>query len=85
MSFNFEAFLISFGLIFLAELGDKTQLMVITIAVKKKSPFKIGIATSIGIFLVAIIGLILGISVSMVTPIFWIKIAGVIVFFLSGI
>ncbi|NVM53976.1 MAG: TMEM165/GDT1 family protein [Candidatus Helarchaeota archaeon] len=83
--FNFEAFLISFGLIFLAELGDKTQLMVITLSTHEKSPFWVGFSSSIGISLVAIIGIILGFSASIFIPIFWIKIVGVIIFFVFGI
>lgn len=83
-AFNFEAFFIAFGLIFLAELGDKTQLMVISLSAKEKSPLKIGLATSMGISLVAVIGIFLGLSVSLLIPIFWIKIAGVLVFFAFG-
>lgn len=83
-NFNFEAFLIAFGLIFLAELGDKTQLMVITLSAREKKPFLIGVAASIGISLVAIIGIIVGISFTYFIPIIWIKIFGVVIFFLFG-
>ena len=83
--FNLEAFLISFGLIFLAELGDKTQLMVITLAAKKGKPFIIGSGSSIGISLVAVIGIILGLFFSIFVPSFWIKIAGGIIFIFFGI
>ncbi|HUX99377.1 MAG TPA: TMEM165/GDT1 family protein [Candidatus Deferrimicrobium sp.] len=85
IAFNFEAFFISFGLIFLAELGDKTQLMVITLSAKEKSPLRIGISTSIGISLVAVIGILLGFSASIFIPLFWIKVVGVIIFLTFGI
>jgi putative Ca2+/H+ antiporter (TMEM165/GDT1 family) len=85
VNFNVEAFLMSFGLIFLAELGDKTQLMVITLSAQEKSPLRVGISSSIGISLVAIIGIILGFSASVFIPIFWIKIAGVLIFFVFGV
>ncbi|NHI94755.1 MAG: TMEM165/GDT1 family protein [Candidatus Lokiarchaeota archaeon] len=83
--FNFQIFLISFGIIFLAELGDKTQLMVITLAAKEKSSFKIGLATSIGISLVVIIGIIIGFFLNLFIPNFWIKLAGIIIFLIFGI
>ncbi len=83
-NFNLEAFLISFGLIFLAELGDKTQLMVIALSAREKKPLKIGVAASIGISLVAIIGILLGISFTYFIPLIWIEIFGIIIFFLFG-
>jgi putative Ca2+/H+ antiporter (TMEM165/GDT1 family) len=83
--FNVEAFFISFGLIFLAELGDKTQLMVITLSAREKRPLLIGFSSAIGISLVAIIGIILGFSASVFIPLFWIKILGVAIFFVFGV
>ncbi|MFX1452892.1 MAG: TMEM165/GDT1 family protein [Promethearchaeota archaeon] len=75
----------SLGLILLAELGDKTQLMVVTLSAQKESPFKIGLSASIGISCVAIIGILIGYIFSIAIPSFWIKLGGVIVFFIFGI
>ncbi len=83
--FNFEIFFISFGIIFLAELGDKTQITVITLAAKEKSPFKIGLATSIGISLVVIIGIIIGYFLNIFIPDFFIKIIGISIFLAFGV
>jgi putative Ca2+/H+ antiporter (TMEM165/GDT1 family) len=83
--FNIEAFLSALGLIFLAELGDKTQLMVVTIAAQKGTPFRIGVASSLGISLVAIIGIIIGFFFSIFISPFWIKIVGAIIFLAFGI
>ena len=83
--FKFEAFIVSFGLIFLAELGDKTQLTVISLSAQKKSPFRIGLSASIGISAVAIIGIIIGYVFSITVPEFWIKIGAIIIFYLFGI
>ncbi|MBD3228562.1 MAG: hypothetical protein GF329_10275 [Candidatus Lokiarchaeota archaeon] len=49
--FNIKSFLVSLSLIFLAELGDKSQPMMITLAAKKGNPFIIGLGSSIGISL----------------------------------
>ena len=83
--FNFQIFFISFAIIFLAELGDKTQITVITLAAKEKSPFKIGLATSIGISLVVIIGIIIGYFLNLFIPDLWIKIIGITIFLAFGI
>ncbi|MHA1798932.1 MAG: TMEM165/GDT1 family protein [Candidatus Helarchaeota archaeon] len=83
--FNFQIFLISFGIIFLAELGDKTQLMVITLAAREKSSFKIGLATSIGISLVVVIGIVIGFFLNLFIPSFWIKFIGIVIFLIYGI
>ena len=82
--FNFQIFFISFGIIFLAELGDKTQLMVITLAAKEKSSFKIGLATSIGISMVVVIGIVIGFFLNLFIPNFWIKLFGIIIFLIYG-
>ncbi|MHA1131299.1 MAG: TMEM165/GDT1 family protein [Candidatus Helarchaeota archaeon] len=83
--FNFEIFLTAFSLIFLAELGDKTQLMVITLTAQKGTPLRIGIASSLGISLVAIIGIVIGYFFSLIISAFWIKIAGAIIFLVFGV
>ena len=83
--FNFQIFFISFGIIFLAELGDKTQLMVITLAAREKSSFKIGLATSIGISMVVVIGIVIGFFLNVFIPNFWIKLIGIIVFLIYGV
>ena len=85
MIFNFQIFFISFGIIFLAELGDKTQITVITLAAKEKNPFKIGLATSIGISLVVLIGIVIGYFLNIFIPDFWIKIIGITIFLAFGI
>lgn len=49
-----------FGVIFLAELGDKTQLAVLTLSVKTKSPFYVFLGASLALTLLSFIGAYLG-------------------------
>ncbi len=53
-------FLVAYGFIFLSELGDKTQLMTISLQVKYKKPWVVLIGIILGLTLVMAVGLIVG-------------------------
>ncbi|PMQ01760.1 MAG: hypothetical protein CBR30_03570 [Dictyoglomus sp. NZ13-RE01] len=53
-------FLLAFLTIFLAELGDKTQLAVISLSVKTKSPLAIFLGASLALSLLSFLGAYLG-------------------------
>lgn len=55
-----EVFFMVFGIIFLAELGDKTQLAVLTLSVKTKSPFWVFLGASLALIVLSFIGAYLG-------------------------
>ena len=57
---NFKTFLTTFGLIFLAELGDKTQLATITMAAQTKQPWTVFLGSSLALICVSLIGVVLG-------------------------
>lgn len=57
---NFKTFLATFGLIFLAEMGDKTQLAAITMAAQTKQPFTVFLGASLALAAVSLIGVVLG-------------------------
>ena len=62
-----QAFLLSFGIIFLAELGDKSQLMALTFAARYKAAtilIAIGIATAV----VHLVSVLLGAAVGVALP-----------------
>ncbi len=58
--------------------------MVITLAAQKGSPLKIGLASSLAISLVAIIGIIIGYFFAIFISILWIKVAGAVIFLIFG-
>jgi putative Ca2+/H+ antiporter (TMEM165/GDT1 family) len=74
-----EAFLISFGVIFVAELGDKSQLMALTFATRYRAvPVLIGIATATA--LVHAVSVIVGAVLGAALPLRLISIVGGLAF-----
>lgn len=57
---NFKTFLTTFGLIFLAEMGDKTQLAAITLAAETKQPWAVFLGASLALTAVSLIGVVMG-------------------------
>jgi putative Ca2+/H+ antiporter (TMEM165/GDT1 family) len=62
-----EAFLVSFGIIFVAELGDKSQLMALTFAARYKA-ITILIAITVATGLVHLVSVLLGAAVGVALP-----------------
>ncbi len=59
-SMDWKTLTSTFGLIFLAEMGDKTQLAAITIAAKSKAPWSVFVGASTALSLVSLIGVLAG-------------------------
>ena len=55
-----QAFLSTFALVFVAELGDKTQLATLAMSAKTKSPWTVFVASSLALVIVALIGALAG-------------------------
>ena len=58
----------TFGLVFLAELGDKTQLAAIAMAVKSRSPVAVFVGAVAALALVTLVGVSLGEAVANLIP-----------------
>lgn len=56
----FESFFITLLLVFLAELGDKTQLATMLLATQKKSPVGVFLGASCALILTSLLGVTLG-------------------------
>ncbi|HMG75690.1 MAG TPA: TMEM165/GDT1 family protein [Pyrinomonadaceae bacterium] len=70
---DWRVMLTTFGVIFLAEMGDKTQIAAMTMAAEKKRPWEVFIATSLALVAVSAIGVIVGSLLSQYLPLEWIK------------
>jgi putative Ca2+/H+ antiporter (TMEM165/GDT1 family) len=81
---NMTAFWISLIYVFIAEMGDKTQLVALAFATRYKALTVIS-GVFIATFLVHLISVALGEAVSFALPIFWIKILAGVSFIVFGL
>lgn len=58
--FKWTAFWTTFGALFLAEMGDKTQLAAITLAAQTRSPLSVFLGAALALALVSLIGVAVG-------------------------
>src|SRR3954469_22895339 len=70
---DWRVFMTTFGIIFLAELGDKTQIAAMTMAAQKKRPWEVFIGASLALAAVSAIGVLVGTALGQYLPIEWIK------------
>lgn len=70
---EWKLFLSAFVTIFLAELGDKTQLAVITMTSKTNSVLSIFLGASLALILVTLLGVFLGNFVNQYVPAEWLQ------------
>ena len=74
----------TFGIIALAELGDKTQLAAITLCCRHK-PFSVFLGTVLALILVNGIGVLIGEALAALLPIYWIGIGAGATFIVFGL
>ena len=77
--------LTTFGVIFLAEMGDKTQLATMTMAADSKKPWAVFIGASLGLVAVSAIGVLVGSVIGDYVPIVWIKRVAAMAFIVIGV
>ncbi|MFX1409131.1 MAG: TMEM165/GDT1 family protein [Promethearchaeota archaeon] len=82
---DFLILFLTFGILFLGELGDKTQLIVFNLALEYKKFYKVGIGVTIGFALIVTIGVVFGIIITRFIPITIISLVSALIFILIGI
>lgn len=65
---DWSLFLRTFGLIFLAELGDKTQLSTMMLSAQSKSPWIVFIGAALALVLNAGLGVLFGDAITRLVP-----------------
>lgn len=80
-----KVFSLAFGVIFLAEWGDLTQILTANLAAKYHNPLSVGIGAVLGLWAVGLLAILGGKTLLKVLPIKWItRIAAVIMVALSA-
>ncbi len=75
----------TFVTIFLAEMGDKTQLTTITLSSTTNKPLAVFIGSSLALILATLLGALAGGSIANLIPAFILKLLSGIVFLIIGI
>jgi Ca2+/H+ antiporter, TMEM165/GDT1 family len=82
---DFRVLLTTFGIIFLAEMGDKTQLAAMTMAAQTKKPWAVLIGASLALAAVSALGVIVGSVIGEYVPLEWVKRTAAIAFIVVGV
>jgi Ca2+/H+ antiporter, TMEM165/GDT1 family len=82
---DLKLFLSTFGVVFLAELGDKTQLATLSLAASGKSRLTVFVGAAAALVVTSGIGVLVGEAVSRVVPSAWIHRAAGAAFIVMGI
>ena len=75
----------TFVTVFLAEIGDKTQLTTITLSSTTNKPLAVFIGSSLALILATLLGALAGGSIANLIPAFLLKLLSGIVFLIIGI
>jgi Ca2+/H+ antiporter, TMEM165/GDT1 family len=82
---DWRVFLTTFGVIFLAEMGDKTQLAAMTMAAQSKKPWAVFIGSALALTAVSAIGVAVGGLVGEYVPLIWVKRVAALSFIVIGV
>jgi putative Ca2+/H+ antiporter (TMEM165/GDT1 family) len=82
---DFRVLLTTFGIIFLAEMGDKTQLAAMTMAADTKRPWAVFIGSSLALVAVSALGVVVGSVIGQYVPLEWVKRGAAVAFIVIGI
>jgi putative Ca2+/H+ antiporter (TMEM165/GDT1 family) len=82
---DFRVLLTTFGIIFLAEMGDKTQLAAMTMAADSKKPWAVFVGASLALVAVSALGVAVGSVVGDYVPLVWVKRVAACAFIVIGV
>jgi Ca2+/H+ antiporter, TMEM165/GDT1 family len=82
---DWRVMLTTFGVIFLAEMGDKTQLAAMTLAAQTRRPWTVLIGASLALACVSAIGVVVGGVIGNYLPLEWVRRAAAVAFIVVGI
>ena len=82
---DLRVMLTTFGIIFLAEMGDKTQLAAMTMSAQTKKPWAVFIGAGVALVAVSAIGVLVGSVVGDYVPLVWVKRVAAVAFIIIGV
>ena len=82
---DLRVLLTTFGIIFLAEMGDKTQLAAMTMAAQTKKPWAVFLGATIALAAVSALGVIVGATLGNYVPLEWVKRIAAVAFIVIGV
>jgi Ca2+/H+ antiporter, TMEM165/GDT1 family len=82
---DWRVFLTTFGVIFLAEMGDKTQLGAMTLAAETKRPWAVFVGATLALATVSGLGVLAGAALGNYLPLVWIKRVAAVAFIVIGV
>ena len=82
---DWRIFITTFGVIFFAEIGDKTQLAAMTMAAQSQKPWGVFLGSVVALAAVSAIGVIVGTALGSYLPLLWIKRVAACAFILIGV
>jgi len=82
---DIAVFLIAYGILFIGELGDKTQLIVFNLALEYKKFYKVGIGATLGFAVIVTIGILFGSIITEFVPLGLISLISGLLFIAIGL
>ena len=82
---DLRVLLTTFGIIFLAEMGDKTQLAAMTMAAQTERPWAVFIGASLALASVSALGVVVGSVIGDYVSLIWVKRVAACAFIVIGI
>ena len=82
---DWRAFASAFGLVFLAELGDKTQIATMLLAAKTETPFTVFLGAALALVINVSIAVVLGTAIMRIVPQDYIRYGAGALFLVHGV
>ncbi|MDL1984257.1 MAG: TMEM165/GDT1 family protein [Deltaproteobacteria bacterium] len=82
---DFKLFISTFGLVFLAELGDKTQLATLSLSANYNSKISVFLGSAFALIVSSLLAVLFGAGLSRLLPLNYIQIGAGIFFIIIGI
>ena len=80
-----DVLLLATGVVVLAEMGDKTQIATVALAVQSASPVAVVVGTTLGMLIADVPAVFIGDKLAHKIPLGWVRAAAALIFALLGL